>query len=252
MDGVQSGFFWGFAHNVNAHICKVMHYFHSLPFLFHVRHPLQTWLLRQRICLLSGEVFTLLLWAVSTSSLSSVTDHQGSGGLWAGCLTAHPQSDRSVQLGWTPCLRWVTGGALVHLTQFRVIWVRSGQRLGSRGTQGSVETSHGSREPCFPCACKTRVGIMRLGLKKWNDCLPFIKAFFWCLCLWKNHFALLARGSTSTAAIVHACKIAYFMRVEVFFLSEIFKIKHVFLTFLSTEPSPPTRPVPSLSVNVIV
>lgn len=134
-------------------------------------------LLRLRICL-SREVFNSFLWAASTCWLPSVNDHWGSGRAWAGCLTPRPQSERSVQLGWTPCLCWVTGGASAHLTQFHVIWVRIGQRLGSGGTEGSVETSHGSGDQSFPCACRTGVGIMSLGLKKWNDCLPFIKAFF--------------------------------------------------------------------------
>lgn len=110
-----------------------------------------------------------VLFFTMTSLRTSVTDHQCSGKGWAGCFTPHPQSEGSIQLGWTPCLCQVMGGTLVHLTQFHVIWVWNGQRLGSGGTEGSVETSHVSRAMSFPCACKTRVSIMSLGLKKWRD-----------------------------------------------------------------------------------
>ncbi len=92
----------------------------------------------------------------------------------------------------------------------------NGQKLGSGGTEGSVETCHGSRKPSFPCACKTRIGIMSFGLKKGNDCLPFIKAFFDVFVHERivRSFSILRSDSTSTAFIVHTCKIAYFIMVD--------------------------------------
>lgn len=68
---------------------------------------------------LKRSLHSLFLWAALTSLLSSVTVHLGSVRAWAGCFTPHPQSERSVQLGWTPCLCRVIRGALVHLTQFQ-------------------------------------------------------------------------------------------------------------------------------------
>ena len=44
----------------------------------------------------------------STSVLSFVDNCWGSGRTWAGCRPPHPQSERPVQLGWTPCLRPIT------------------------------------------------------------------------------------------------------------------------------------------------
>lgn len=94
-------------------------------------------------------------------------------------------------------------------------------------------------EMTFPCAFKTRVSIMSLGLKEWCDYLS-LKPFLMSLSMIESfrNFSLLASSSTSTASIVHARKIAssFFLRVEFFF--KVFKIKHVFLSFLSTEQSP--------------
>lgn len=63
---------------------------------------------------------------------------------------------------------------MVHLTQFGVIRVGNGPRLGSGGAESRAETSHGSTEPSFPRACKTQVGIMSLGLKRKTEMTAYL------------------------------------------------------------------------------
>lgn len=75
-----------------------------------------------------GEVVTLLLWGVLTSFLCNRSSFTCS--FWEVCpirLNSLPMPGH--------------GNTLVHRTQFNVIWVRNGHRLGNRGTESSVETS---------------------------------------------------------------------------------------------------------------
>lgn len=68
-----------------------------------------------------------------------------------------------------------------------------------------METSHVSREMSFPCACKTRVSIMSLGLKERRDYFS-LKPFLMSLSMIESlrNFPLPENSSTSTASFVHA------------------------------------------------
>lgn len=125
-------------------------------------------LLRQNLPANKRSLFSFSLHAVPLLPTIKVADMRGTGG-----PTRHPQSERSVQLGWTPCLCQVTWAVFVHLAQFHVIWAWSEQRLASVGTEGSAETSRVNREISFPRACRMRVCIMSPGSKAWSDYLLF-------------------------------------------------------------------------------
>lgn len=125
-------------------------------------------LLRQNLPANKRSIFSFSLRAVPLLPTIKVADMRGTGG-----PTPHPQSERSVQLGWTPCLCQVTWAVFVHLAQFHVIWAWSEQSLAGVGTEGSTETSHVNREISFPRACRMRVCIMSPGSKEWSDYLLF-------------------------------------------------------------------------------